>query len=240
MSKKKTNNLIDRDVEIQGAKAFGKHVSEEKGRLLLIVTLLASAAPAVMGLRLWNEIPALYETGIITANGQDDSLPRWAIVLVIPALMCLLNFLCHHRLRVSQQQMVLPKVYFRLVGRWGIPIVSVLFAGGLIREAASLTPLPMTYLTPAALGLIMMILGAQMYDCKENAVFSLPYAFLRGDPTLHRAVHRFAAHVWLAVGLIAVLAAQLGEMAGMLACFAALLSLLAPWLYGRSRAAKHL
>lgn len=239
MSKKNNQPLIDRDVEIQGAKTFGKHVSREKGRALLIVSLLACAAPAVMGVRLWASIPALYETGIITAGGQDDSLPRWAVVFLIPGLMCLLNFLCHYRLLVSQRQMVLPKVYFRLVGRWGFPIISVLFAGGLIREAASLTPLPMTYLTPAALGLGMMILGAQMYDCKEDAVLALPYAFLRDDPALHRTVHRFAAHVWLAVGLVAVIAAQLGEMAGLVGCVLALLSLPAPWFYGRSRAAEH-
>lgn len=47
MSNKKKKNAvqIDRDVEIRGAKIFGKHVSEEKGRVLLIMTLLACAAP---------------------------------------------------------------------------------------------------------------------------------------------------------------------------------------------------
>lgn len=239
MSNRK-NPLVDRDVEIQGAKAFGKHVSKEKGRLLLVVTLLACAAPVVMGLRLWNAIPELYETGIVTASGQDDSLPRWALVFVIPGLMCLLNFLCHHRLLVSQQQMVLPKVYFRLVGRWGFPIISVLFAGGLLREAAGLTPLQMTYLTPCVLGLGLMILGAQMYDCREDAFLALRYSFLRDDPTLHRDVHRFAAHVWLAVGLVCLFAAQLGDLAGMIGGLVVLLSLLAPWIYGRARAGERL
>lgn len=236
MSRKNNQPLIDRDVEIQGAKAFGKHVSKEKGRALLIVSMLACAAPTVMGVRLWAAIPALYETGIITANGQDDSLPRWAIVFVIPGLMCLLNFLCHNQLRMSQEKMVLPKVYFRLVGRWGFPIISALFAGGLIREAAGLTPLKMTYLTPCVLGLGMMILGAQMYDCREDAFLALKYSFMQGNAVLHRDVHRFAARVWLAVGLVAVVAAQLGEMAGLAASFAVLLSLFAPWFYGRARA----
>ena len=75
MSNKKKKNAvqIDRDVEIQGAKMFGKHVSKEKGKLLLLMTVLACAAPVLLGLRLWDAIPELYETGLIGTNGEDDS-----------------------------------------------------------------------------------------------------------------------------------------------------------------------
>lgn len=240
MSSKKKKNMIDRETEVQGAKIFGKHVSKEKGRLLLAVTLVACAAPVLGGLRLWDAIPEVYETGLIGANGQDDSLPRWAVVFAIPALMCLLNFLCHNQLRVCQNKMVLPKAHFRLVGRWGFPIISVLFAGGLIREAAGLTALAMPYLTPCALGLGLMILGGHMYDCRENALLELRFSFLEGDPILRRQVHRFAGSAWLAMGAVVVLMAQVGELLGMAACAVALVSLAAPWLYGRGKAVSRL
>jgi len=241
MSKHKKNAAqIDRDVEIQGAKLFGKHVSKEKGRLLLGMTLLACATPVLAGIHLWDAIPEIYETGLIGANGEDDSLPRWAIVYVIPALMCLLNFLCHNQLRVSQQKMVLPKAYFTLVGRWGFPIISVLFAGGLIREAAGEQALALTYLTPCVLGLGLMLLGSHMYDCKENAALALNFSFLSGNPVLRKEVHRFAGVAWLTCGLVVIMMAMLTDVLGMFACVAALLSLAAPWLYGRSKAANTL
>ena len=237
MSKKKKNAAqIDRETEIQSAKIFGKHVSEEKGKVLLLLTLLACAAPALAGVRLWNAIPEIYETGLIGANGEDDSLPRWAIVFVIPALMCLLNFLCHNQLRMSQKRMVLPKAHFRLVGRWGFPIISVLFAGGLVREAAGLTALAMTYLTPCVLGLGLMILGANMYDCKEDSLVSLNFSFLQNNPILRKEVHRFAAWAWLLAGLAAIVMAMLSDLAGMIACVVVVIALVLPWFYGRSKA----
>lgn len=238
MSNKKKKNAIqlDRETEIQGAKMFGKHVSKEKGRLLLIMTLLACAAPVLLGLRLWNQIPEIYETGLIGANGEDDSLPRWAIVYVIPGLLCLLNFLCHNQLRMSQIKMVIPKAHFRLVGRWGFPIISVLFAGGLIREAAGLQAMAMTYLSPCILGLCLMMLGAHMYECKEDALISLNFAYMQNNPILRKAVHQFAAWVWLVVGLAAIILAMISDLSSVIACVAVLVAVAAPWVYGKIRA----
>lgn len=234
MSKQKNKSVIDREVEIRGAKAFGKHVSKEKGRLLLIVTLLCCAAPMILGLRLWDQIPEIYETGLIGATGEDDSLPRWAIVFVIPGLMCLLNFLCHNQLRVCQNQMVLPKAHFRLVGRWGFPIISVLFAGGLIREAAGFETMELTFLTPCILGLVLMMLGAHMYDCKEDAKISLNFSFLQGNPILRKEVHRFAGLLWLIVGLAVIVLAMFTGSSTIITAVIVLAALAAPWLYGRS------
>lgn len=242
MSNKKKKNAvqIDRETEIQGAKMFGKHVSREKGRLLLVMTLLACAAPLLLGLRLWDQIPEIYETGLIGANGEDDSLPRWAIVFAIPGLMCLLNFLCHNQLRMSQKKMVLPKAHFRLVGRWGFPIISVLFAGGLIREAAGLQALAMTFLTPCILGLGLMMLGGHMYECKEDALISLNFAYMQNNPILRKEVHQFAAWAWLLVGLGSIILAMLSDLSGMIACAVALVAMAAPWFYGRSKAVSSL
>ena len=37
------NKGMSRDVEIQAAKYFGKHVSEEKARVLMVVTLIVAS-----------------------------------------------------------------------------------------------------------------------------------------------------------------------------------------------------
>ena len=47
MSKKKTEE--ERLIEAEGATIFGKHVSKEKGRGLLVASLLACALPMVLG-----------------------------------------------------------------------------------------------------------------------------------------------------------------------------------------------
>ena len=97
MSNRKKREAIPRDLEIRGAEIFGKHISGEKQRALLIVTLIACALPVILGLRLWDQIPEIVETGLIGPGGKDDSLPRWALVFAllpgIAAVLFLLSFL---------------------------------------------------------------------------------------------------------------------------------------------------
>ena len=48
--KKKALDPASRQAEMEGARLFGKHVSETKGRLLLAVTLVCCALPVGLGL----------------------------------------------------------------------------------------------------------------------------------------------------------------------------------------------
>ena len=47
MSNRKKKTEEERMIEAEGAKIFGKHVSKEKGRGLLVASLLACALPMV-------------------------------------------------------------------------------------------------------------------------------------------------------------------------------------------------
>ena len=134
--KKKALDPASRQAEMEGARLFGKHVSRTKGRLLLAVTLVCCALPVGLGLRLWEEIPEIVETGLIGMDGRDDSLPRAAVVFALPGLMCVLDLLAHYQLMANQKRMTVPKAHVRLVGRWGFPIISVLFCGGMILQSA--------------------------------------------------------------------------------------------------------
>lgn len=53
MSNRKKREALPRDLEIRGAEIFGKHLSPEKQRALLIVTLTACACP-MSGVRMWD------------------------------------------------------------------------------------------------------------------------------------------------------------------------------------------
>ena len=86
----------------------------------------------------------------------------------------------------------------------------------------------------------LMILGAHMYDCKENSALALNFSFLGGNPILRKSVHRFAGIAWLMSGLAVIMMAMLTDLLGMIACAVGLCSLAAPWFYGRSKAAKTL
>ena len=111
MSNRKKREALPRDLEIRGAEIFGKHLSPEKQRALLIVTLTACALPMILGVRMWDRIPEIVETGLIEAVAQ----------------FMLLQY---------QKRMKIPPAFNRLMGRWGFPTISLLFCSGAILETS--------------------------------------------------------------------------------------------------------
>lgn len=166
-----------RQAELESIRLFGRHVSREKGAVLLAVTLAVCALPMLLGLRQWDSIPEMVSTGLIGPDGRDDSLPRAAVVFVLPGLMCLLNLITHVRLLVSQRRMTLPKPYIRLMGRWGFPVLSLFFCGGVILYSAGGGFSP-TFLALCALGLGLMVLGSHLWERRFVRVLLLAAGFL--------------------------------------------------------------
>lgn len=226
--KKKELDPARRQAEMDGARLFGRHVSRTKGRLLLAVTLAACALPVILGVRLWDEIPEIVPTGLIGADGKDDSLPRAAVVFGLPGLMCLLNLLAHIQLLLNQKRMTVPKPYVRLVGRWGFPIISVLFCGGMtLQSAGRAWDLP--FVAPCALGLLLLLLGSHMWDCPRDSRISLGFALAGRGGADWDAVHRAVGGIWLAAGLLAIAGAMTETPWAAVACGAA--ALIAPAVY---------
>ena len=236
--KKKQKTAAERELDAQSAKLFGKHASAEKRKLLFAAATLACAAPMILGARMWNRIPEIVASGLIGTNGQDDSIPRWMVAFGLPGLMCLLNLLSHFQLHQHQKRMVLPPVHVRLMGRWGFSILSAVFCSGFIRQSVGLQPLPAGFLAPCVLGLLLMLLGAHMFDCPRDSRLSLRFAFTEGSEQSWKKIHRFAGRCWLAVGLAAIAGAMVSETLHPVLAVLVVVALVAPFVYGRLQASQ--
>lgn len=235
--KNKKNPGMTREMEMESARMFGKHVTKEKALLLFVVTMIACAMPMQVGVRLWDQIPEIVETGLIGMDGKDDSLPRAAVVFLVPGLMCLLNLICHGQLWFNQKRMTLPNTPVRLVGRWGFPVISVLFCSGLMLESAG-GSLTLTFLTPCVLGLVLLMLGGHMFDCPRDARIALRFSFTEGNEQAWREVHRFAGWLWSIGGLLVLEATMLTEGTNMMAALLGLALLIVPAIYGYLRGSR--
>ena len=235
MSNRKKREALPRDLEIRGAEIFGKHLSPEKQRALLIVTLTACALPMILGVRMWDRIPEIVETGLIGPGGQDDSLPRWAVALLLPGLMCLLEAVAQFMLLQYQKRMKIPPAFNRLMGRWGFPTISLLFCSGAILETSG-QGLSLNFFTPCILGLVLMLLGSHMFDCTEDAKLALRFSFTVNNPPLWKEVHRFAGWLWMLAGLVVAAGAMVTSETTFFSALLALVVLVVPMIYGRSRA----
>lgn len=235
MSKKKKNTALSREDEITGAKIFGKHASAEKRRALLIVTLAACALPALLGLRLWGEIPQVVETGLVGPDGTDDSLPRWMVAFGLPALMCLMNGIAHIQLSRNQKRMTIPPPAVRLMGRWGFPILSVLCCSALVFWSVGRKVLQPSFVAPCVLGFLLLLLGAHMFDCPMDSKVALHFSGLDGNPPLWKTVHRFTGWTWMLAGLVVIACAMATDSLTLLMPVLVLAALAAPWVFARSR-----
>lgn len=230
---------LEEQITEEGLRFLGKHISREKALALLCATLIACAMPIVMGVRYWAEIPELLITGLTGISGEDDSLPRWAVVFVIPGLMCLLNGIAHGQLMIHQARKKVPPKQIRVVGRWGVPIVGIFLSSAIIRFAAGVAAMPSAFALSCILSIAMLLLGAHLWDCPADAGISLGL-LLKGKPQVDVArwarMHRVAATVWLAAGLLTLLDTMLHDRVSVLGATALLAALILSALAARKDA----
>ena len=201
MSNKTNKYGMTRKQEKAAGKLFGKYVTREKALVLAVMTTLVCLMPILTGLRLWDKIPEIVRTGLIGKNGADDSMPRGVLVFGIPGLMAVLNCICHGQLYLNQKAQKLAPQASRIVGRWGFPVLSSVFASGCAFSAAG-EKLTAGYVLPCLLALTLLLLGSHFFDCKRESKIAFHFTYMEYSAELWRKTHRLAGVGWMTAGLI--------------------------------------
>ena len=188
------------ELEREASRYFGKYVTPAKALIILIFSLLTCAVPMLLGLRLWEQIPKVVETGLIGPGGADDSLPRAVLVFGIPGLMCVLNLICHGQLWLHQKAGKLPPTSIRLLGRWSIPVISVLLCSFWICHAAG-EATDLIFFLPCILAVLLLLLGSHFFDCTREARIAFHFKRIEHWETSWRLTHRLAGVCWMLAGL---------------------------------------
>lgn len=226
MSKDKNSKAIARNEEIALSRFLGRQVTKEKAAAVFIAAGLLSLAPILLGLRLYAQIPEIVETGLTDAAGNDDSLPRWALIYAIPALFFVLTAICHGQLYINQQRRRLPPKQVRMVGRWTIPILGFFFGMWAISSAAGAAISSGTLLL-CALSVLLTLIGAGMFDCEKDAALGLRFRFVGRNDKVWRGTHRIVGGVLMAVGLILCVSSMLNGVPSLAAALTAVIALVA-------------
>ena len=80
------------------------------------------------------------------------------------------------------------------------------------------------------------LLGSHMFDCTEDAKLALRFSFTVNNPPLWKEVHRFAGWLWMLAGLVVAAGAMVTSETTFFSALLALVVLVVPMIYGRSRA----
>lgn len=223
---KKKKSPMTREQEIEASNFFGRHLGNTKLWLSLVVALLLAMLPCIAGISHWDGIAEIVETGIVDAEGKDDSLPRWALVFLLPGLFTLCTAICHGQLYINQRRQKVPPTQIRILGRWTLPVLSIFLCTWAQFGAAGESfgaPLVM----PCALGTALILAGIYLFDCKEDALFGLPFAFANRNESVRKFVHRLVGLCWIAAGFAVLLPVMIfGRALGFTSLTAAALVLL--------------
>jgi len=203
MSNGKSKNKygLSKKQEKEAGRIFGKYVSKEKALVLFVVTTLTCLMPMLAGVRLWDEIPEIVETGLIGTSGKDDSMPRAVLVFGIPGLMAVLNTICHAQLYLNQRAEKLAPQASRIIGRWGFPVLSSVFASGCIFSGAGQS-LTAGFVLPCILSLALSLLGSHFFDCPQSAKVAFHFSFMQYNERVWSITHRIIGIGWMLSGLL--------------------------------------
>lgn len=226
-SSSKKAPVMTREQEILASKHFGHHVSKDKAIILFVAALLFCACPILMGLRLYEQIPEIVETGLIGADGKDDSLPRWALVYVIPGLMCVLTVICHVQLILNQRLLRVPSTPIRILGRWTIPVISLFFCSWAISSGAG-EALSRRFYLACVLASLLVLLGSHLYGCGKKAKLALRLRFTQASDRAWQGTHRAVGLCWLLAGLLIPVPLMLAGKMPLLMFFACLVLIALP------------
>ena len=199
--KKKTVYGLSREQEREASRLFGRHVSTPKALCVGLASLLCCLLPMLLGLRLWEKIPALVQTGLIGPGGADDSMPRAVLVFGVPGLFALLDLISNAQLWLHQKLQKLPPTPVRMTGRWGIAVLGTLLSPFWLLRASGSSVTALFYL-PCLLALLLMLLGTHFFDCPRGAKLAFRFKRIACREEAWRKTHRAAGVGWMLAGLL--------------------------------------
>ena len=176
----------------------------------LIITSVIILLPALVGVILWDKLPAQIPTHW-NADGQVDGWSSKAFALFgLPGILLGAQWLCVLGTLADPKKNAHPDKIFQLV-LWIIPVLSlVLFTVTFL--TAFNKPVQVEIILPLFLGLLFLIIGNYMPKCKQNYTIGIKLPWTLHSEENWNKTHRFAGWLWTVGGLGIMLTGFLGNV----------------------------
>ena len=207
----------------------------------LLASSLLILLPMVFGLVCWNALPETVTThwGV---NGSPDGMGSKAfLVFGMPLLHLLAHWLCLGITLWDAQQREQSRKALRVV-YWILPCVC-LFTTGLAYSAAFGREVNLARLTPAALGVLFVVIGNVMPKMRRNHTLGIRVTWTIYNEENWNKTHRLGGKVWVICGLCMLFSVLLPGQLGIWVMVAAIAAMAvipigySYWLYRMHRRA---
>ena len=194
---------------------------------LLLITSLVQLLPVLVGLILWDQLPAQIPTHWNTVGEVDGWSSKAFAIFGLPGIMLAVQWLCALGTGADPKKANHSEKVLQLV-LWIIPVLSlVLFT--ITYAVAMGKEVRVELVMPVLFGLMFTIIGNYMPKCKQNYTIGIKIPWTLSSEENWNRTHRFAGRLWVVCGLAIILTGFLGG--AWLFLVAALLMVLAPMIY---------
>lgn len=166
----------------------------------MIITSLVTLLPMIIGLLLWNKLPAEIATHF-GANGQpDDWSSKEFAVFGLPLFLLVIHLICSMCTSADPKYSHISDKIMKLV-LWICPFVS-LFCAVAIYGYTFYPKLNISTIGCVFVGIIFIIVGNYLPKCRQNYTVGIKIPWTLHDEENWNHTHRMAGWLWILGGLI--------------------------------------
>ena len=171
----------------------------------LIITSVICLLPIVLGVLLYDRLPALMPVHFNFVGDPDSWGPKVLVVVGLPVFLCLLNILCNVSTRKygGENQSMLVKFC-----RWLCAIISIVIVPVILFKALG-ADIPIQSIAPVLVGIVFIIIGNYSPKTKLNPVVGVRIKWTLESEENWRRTHRFAGYLWMICGFVMIVNAFL-------------------------------
>lgn len=182
----------------------------KKNWKLLVVTSVVIALPILIGVILWDRLPARMPTHWNATGEVDGWSSKPFAVFGLPGILLALHWLCVLGTAADPKKRNHSEKLLHLV-LWIIPALSVVL-GTVTYLTALGQPVRIEVLLPLLTGLLFTIIGNYMPKCKQNYTIGIKIPWTLESEENWNRTHRFAGRLWFLGGLLIIATSFLGNV----------------------------
>ncbi len=166
----------------------------------LIITSLITLIPIVIGLILWDKLPAQVPVHWNINGDVDDYTTKTQAVFVMPLVLVAFHWICVVGTSLDPKKQNINDKMFTLV-LWIIPVISLL-CNSMVYATALGHKINVEIIMPLFMGALFIVIGNYFPKCKQSYTVGIKIPWTLNDEENWNKTHRMAGFLWVIGGIV--------------------------------------
>lgn len=169
----------------------------------LIITSIVILLPIIIGLILWNRLPAVMATHFGADNEPNGFSSKPFAVFGLPLFLLAIHWLCVLFISVDpRRKNISPKLFSLIL--WLIPAVSLITAIPIYTVNLG-NKLDISFFMMLFMGVLFTLIGNYLPKARHNYTIGIRLPWTLDNEENWNRTHRLAGHIWMGCGILMII-----------------------------------